>query len=115
MSDVVRVERSGPVTTVILNRPEVRNAVNGETAKALAEAFLAFERDPDSACEENEKQASAAVTALFLISKYLSVSRSSDSMVNPNVATSGSITAPAPYFEIIEATPVRLETIAGTP
>ncbi len=48
MSDAVRVESSGPVTTVILNRPEVRNAVNGPTAKALAEAFLAFERDPDS-------------------------------------------------------------------
>ena len=29
MSDPVRVERHGPVTTVILNRPEARNAVNG--------------------------------------------------------------------------------------
>jgi len=35
----VRVERAGPVTTVILDRPEARNAVDGPTAAALAEAF----------------------------------------------------------------------------
>ncbi len=45
----VRVERSGPVTTVILNRPAVRNAVDGPTAAALAEAFSDFDADPDSA------------------------------------------------------------------
>ena len=41
----IRVERDGPITTVSLNRPEVRNAVDRPTAAALAEAFLAFERD----------------------------------------------------------------------
>ena len=35
----VRVEREGPVTTVVLDRPAVRNAVDGPTAAALAEAF----------------------------------------------------------------------------
>jgi len=45
----VRVERSGPVTTVILARPEVRNAIDGPTAAALAEAFRAFDADPDAA------------------------------------------------------------------
>src|SRR6201995_3388111 len=45
MSDPVRVERIGPVTTVILNRPEARNAVNGPTAAALFEAFDEFDRD----------------------------------------------------------------------
>jgi enoyl-CoA hydratase len=45
-SPAVRVERDGPVTTVILSRPDVRNAVDGPTAAALAGAFLAFERDP---------------------------------------------------------------------
>ena len=44
----VRVERDGPVTTVILCRPDVRNAVDGTTARALADAFLAFERDPEA-------------------------------------------------------------------
>ena len=39
----VRVETSGPVTTVVLDRPEVRNAVDGPTAAALAEAFRAFD------------------------------------------------------------------------
>ena len=41
----VRVERAGPVSTVILDRPAVRNAVNGPTAAALAEAFREFEAD----------------------------------------------------------------------
>jgi enoyl-CoA hydratase len=41
----VRVERDGPVYTVILDRPEVRNAVDRPTAEALAEAFRAFEQD----------------------------------------------------------------------
>jgi enoyl-CoA hydratase len=41
----VLVERSGWVTTVILNRPEVRNAVDNETAEELAAAFRAFEAD----------------------------------------------------------------------
>jgi enoyl-CoA hydratase len=48
MSDPVRVERKGPVTTVILNRPRARNAVNGPTATALYAAFEEFDRD-DSA------------------------------------------------------------------
>ena len=41
----VRVERDGPVTTVILDRPDVRNAVDGPTAAALAGAFRAFDAD----------------------------------------------------------------------
>jgi enoyl-CoA hydratase len=44
----VRVESSGPVSTVVLDRPEVRNAVDGPTALALADAFDAFEADPDA-------------------------------------------------------------------
>src|SRR3989475_13154726 len=42
---LVRVEKGGPVTTIVLNRPEVRNAVDRATAEALADAFDAFERD----------------------------------------------------------------------
>ncbi|WP_431046595.1 crotonase/enoyl-CoA hydratase family protein [Streptomyces sp. P1-3] len=44
----VRTERQGPVTTVVLARPEVRNAVDGATAAALADAFRAFEADADA-------------------------------------------------------------------
>jgi enoyl-CoA hydratase len=47
--DAVRVERRGSVTTVILSRPEVRNAVDGPTATALAEAFRDFDADADAA------------------------------------------------------------------
>jgi enoyl-CoA hydratase len=45
----VRVERTGPVTTVILHRPERRNAVDGPTAAELAAAFRGFDADPDAA------------------------------------------------------------------
>ncbi len=39
------IEKDGPVTTVVLSRPEVRNAVDRPTAEALAEAFRGFEED----------------------------------------------------------------------
>jgi enoyl-CoA hydratase len=45
---MVRVEKSGPVTTVILDRPDRRNAVDRATAEALADAFRAFDADPDA-------------------------------------------------------------------
>ena len=41
----VRVERNGAVTTVIMNRPEARNAVNGPTAAELVAAFEQFDAD----------------------------------------------------------------------
>jgi enoyl-CoA hydratase len=44
----VRAEKNGPVTTIILARPEVKNAVDGATAEALSAAFRAFEADPDA-------------------------------------------------------------------
>ncbi|HKQ04810.1 MAG TPA: crotonase/enoyl-CoA hydratase family protein [Blastocatellia bacterium] len=45
----VTVEKSGAVTTVILHRPEVRNAVDRETAESLIEAFGSFEADEEAA------------------------------------------------------------------
>jgi len=48
MSQSVRVERRPPVTTVIIDRPERKNAVDAPTAAALSEAFRAF--DADDAC-----------------------------------------------------------------
>jgi enoyl-CoA hydratase len=44
----VHVEKKGPVTTVILSRPEVRNAVDRDTAEALAQAFREFDEDDDA-------------------------------------------------------------------
>ena len=41
----VRVEHRGPVCVVTIDRPEVRNAVDGPTAALLAEAFSAFDAD----------------------------------------------------------------------
>jgi enoyl-CoA hydratase len=46
MHDTVVVEREGPVTVVTIDRPERRNAVDGPTAAALADAFRAFDADP---------------------------------------------------------------------
>jgi enoyl-CoA hydratase len=45
----VCVERHGPVYTVLLSRPDRRNAVDGSTAAALAEAFRQFEREDEAA------------------------------------------------------------------
>jgi enoyl-CoA hydratase len=45
MAESVLIERDGPVTIVTINRPERRNAVDGATAQALTDAFLAFDRD----------------------------------------------------------------------
>lgn len=44
----ISVERNGAVTTVILSRPEVRNAVDRQTAEELAAAFRAFDADPEA-------------------------------------------------------------------
>jgi enoyl-CoA hydratase len=44
----VHIARTGLVTTVIIDRPEARNAVDGPTAAALAGAFRDFEADEDS-------------------------------------------------------------------
>ena len=41
----VRAETSDRVTTIIIDRPERRNAVDADTAAALADAFRAFEAD----------------------------------------------------------------------
>ena len=45
----VRVQHDGPVTTVTIDRPEARNAVDGPTADALAGAFRAFDADDHAA------------------------------------------------------------------
>jgi enoyl-CoA hydratase len=47
--DTVLVEHRGPVTVISLNRPHRRNAVDRPTAERLAEAFRAFDADPDAA------------------------------------------------------------------
>jgi enoyl-CoA hydratase len=43
----IRYEPDGPVLVVTIDRPEVRNAVDGPTAAGLAEAFRRFEADDD--------------------------------------------------------------------
>jgi len=44
----VLVEKKGKVYTVIINRPEVKNAVDRKTADQLADAFHAFEKDEEA-------------------------------------------------------------------
>ena len=45
----VRIDHQAPVTTITIDRPDARNAVDRATAEALAEAFRAFEADDDAA------------------------------------------------------------------
>ncbi len=48
-ADAVRIEKNGAIWTIILDRPQVRNAVNRPTAAKLAAAFAAFDADDDAA------------------------------------------------------------------
>ena len=48
MTPSVSSERHNGITVVTLNRPDVRNAVDADTARALHAAFLAFDDDPAS-------------------------------------------------------------------
>ncbi len=41
----IRMERSDTVATIVIDRPEARNAVDGPAARALTEAFREFEAD----------------------------------------------------------------------
>ena len=45
----VTTEKKDRVWTVIIDRPEARNAVNRQTADQLVEAFLQFDRDDHAA------------------------------------------------------------------
>lgn len=44
----ISVETNGPVTTIVIDRPQARNAVDPETAEALTRAFLAFDADENA-------------------------------------------------------------------
>lgn len=48
MHDTVEIQQHGTVTVVTLTRPDVRNAVDADTARRLYDAFVAFDADPDS-------------------------------------------------------------------
>ncbi|MCY7319608.1 MAG: crotonase/enoyl-CoA hydratase family protein [Ramlibacter sp.] len=48
MNTAVRVEQLDQVTVVTLDRPDVRNAVDADTARALYQAFVEFEADADA-------------------------------------------------------------------
>ncbi|MCC6197022.1 MAG: crotonase/enoyl-CoA hydratase family protein [Burkholderiales bacterium] len=48
MTKKILVERNGPVTTIVINRPEVRNALDREAMAELGTALRAFEEDSDA-------------------------------------------------------------------
>jgi enoyl-CoA hydratase len=45
---LVLTEKKGHVTTILINRPDAKNAVDRPTAEQLANAFRAFEKDEES-------------------------------------------------------------------
>ncbi len=47
MSDIVLFETNGHVATITLNRPQARNAFNGELSEALGAAIDRLEEDPE--------------------------------------------------------------------
>ena len=50
MSELVLVEREGPVAVVLLNRPEALNALSGELMDALVAALRDLDEDPEVRC-----------------------------------------------------------------
>lgn len=48
MTTTVKIEKHGPVTTVIVSRPESKNAIDPKTAADLAQAFREFDNDPEA-------------------------------------------------------------------
>ena len=42
----VRIEKDGPVWTIIHSRPEARNAMDPNSADEVTSAFLDFDDDP---------------------------------------------------------------------
>jgi enoyl-CoA hydratase len=47
MSSKIIVDRIGPVATIVINRPQAKNALDNEAAHALADALAAVEADAD--------------------------------------------------------------------
>ena len=47
MSDIVLFEKRGRIGIITLNRPEARNAVNGDVASGVEAALDAIEADDD--------------------------------------------------------------------
>ena len=45
----IQIDKKDTVWTVILSRPQARNAINPETAEALYQAFSDFDKDPSAA------------------------------------------------------------------
>src|SRR3954471_24408406 len=84
----VRIEKQGPITTVILSRPEARNAVDPETARALADAFRAFEADPEASVGvlwgEGDTFCSGADLKAFAEGKYDHVPAEGDGPMGPS-------------------------------
>ena len=84
----VRVEKQGPVTTVILDRPDARNAVDPETARALADAFRAFDADPEASVAvlwgEGGTFCSGADLKAFAAGKYDHVPAEGDGPMGPS-------------------------------
>lgn len=48
MSDKILIDRQGPVTTITINRPRARNALDREATLALAAAIRDFEQDSEA-------------------------------------------------------------------
>src|SRR5947199_3867992 len=84
----VRVEKQGAITTVVLSRPEARNAVDPATAKALADAFRAFDADPEASVAvlwgEGGTFCAGADLKAFAEGKYDDVSPEGDGPMGPS-------------------------------
>jgi len=68
--ETVGIVRDGAVWTVVLQRPAVRNAVDGPTARALAAAFRAFDADAEARVRWFGRASGACVSVLRIPGIY---------------------------------------------
>ena len=48
MNPCIEIQKHGAITVITINRADVRNAVDADTARQLYDAFLVFDADPDA-------------------------------------------------------------------
>jgi enoyl-CoA hydratase len=83
----IKIEKNYPVFTIIIDNPEVKNAVDGETAQELADAFRAFEKDESALIAvlwgSNGNFCSGANLKAILAGKGNAIKREGDGPMGP--------------------------------
>src|ERR1700754_971789 len=83
----VRIEKAGPVWTIIHDRPEARNAMDPQSADALTSAFLEFDASKDASVAVFYGAGGAFCAGWHL--KYVSTLNAYHPLAHVDIATLG--------------------------